>query len=286
MKKNKLIVLLVLAGLTKYATAQNVGIGTTTPQQKLHVKGNVFVTDSLGLGITIPEFKLDVQGSIRIRSGGTPFTTPGIWFNDITNSSTPAFAGMVNDTLLGFYGTGFGDFGFVMATNTGNVGIANSNPAYKLDVNGRMRIRSGGADFTTPGIWLNDINNLNSQAFIGMANNNQVGFYGKGLNNFGLLMNTDNGEILYSGKLNMATQLVTQNFIVPALSSRLEVALCPVGYKVISGGGGHYDGLGGLDTKILFSGPTSAMDGWAIRVNNSGPSGYNMSVSCICAKIK
>jgi hypothetical protein len=48
----------------------------------------------------------------------------------------------------------------------GNVGIG-INPAYLLDVNGRMRIRSGGSQSNSAGVWLNNFTNEEA-AVVGM----------------------------------------------------------------------------------------------------------------------
>lgn len=78
--------------------------------------------------------------------------------------------------------------------NSGNTGIGVSDPFYKLDVGGRIRLR---ADAGTAGIWLNNQANTTSPAFIGMRNDNLVGFYGSSApnNGWGLLMNTTNGRV-------------------------------------------------------------------------------------------
>jgi len=41
----------------------NVGIGTSSPSQKLHVNGNAIVSDKVGIGTTYPQEKLDVRGN-------------------------------------------------------------------------------------------------------------------------------------------------------------------------------------------------------------------------------
>ncbi len=77
-----------------------------------------------------------------------------------------------------------------------NVGIGNTDPAHKLDVSGRMRIRSEGSNASSAGIWLNNNANNASPAFVGMESDNIVGFYGVGSpNGWGLTMNTGTGNI-------------------------------------------------------------------------------------------
>ncbi len=69
-KKRLTTLLRLLAPFLLFAgacQAQNVGIGTTTPQQKLHVEGNLFVKDSIGINVVNPKANLDVNGSLLLR---------------------------------------------------------------------------------------------------------------------------------------------------------------------------------------------------------------------------
>jgi hypothetical protein len=47
--------------------AQNVGIGTTAPVQKLQVEGSTYIKDSLGINVAFPSAKLDVKGTVLLR---------------------------------------------------------------------------------------------------------------------------------------------------------------------------------------------------------------------------
>ena len=80
-------------------------------------------------------------------------------------------------------------------TGTGNVGIGGIIPAFRLDVNGRMRIRDGGGG-NSAGLWLNNTANSTTPAFVGMQTDNTVGFYGSTAG-WGLVMNTGTGKITY-----------------------------------------------------------------------------------------
>jgi len=64
----------------------------------------------------------------------------------------------------------------LMINKDGNVGIDNSNPAFKLDVNGRVRIRHGGEG---AGLWFNK-NDETQGTFIGTYDNTNFGIWGPG----------------------------------------------------------------------------------------------------------
>lgn len=77
----------------------------------------------------------------------------------------------------------------------GNVGIG-VDPVFRLDVGSRMRIRSGGDNNSSAGIWFNNNANDASPAFIGMESNDGIGFYGSDApGGWGLVMKTSTGNI-------------------------------------------------------------------------------------------
>lgn len=75
----------------------------------------------------------------------------------------------------------------------GNTGIGHTDPAYRLDISGRMRIRGGGDLNNSAGLFLNNSNNTAIPAFVGMQGEESVGFYGSG-SGWSFVMNTSTGK--------------------------------------------------------------------------------------------
>ncbi len=82
-----------------------------------------------------------------------------------------------------------------IAEATGNVGINtdDNNPLFKLDVAGRMRLRTQ-ANGNSAGVWLNNPANTNTIAFMGIADAFTTGFYGN-VAGWGLIMNVNTGNV-------------------------------------------------------------------------------------------
>jgi len=167
-------------GLTMLTNSGNVGIGTSSPGDKLEVAGktkttNLQVTNGAGVGKVLTS---DASGNATWQS---PVAATSNWTATGNNISN---------------------------TNTGNIGIGASNPTFKLDLAGRMRIRSVTGE--TAGVWLNNDANTASPAFIGMQADNKVGFYGSG-SGWGLTMNTTSGALNINGSAGASGQVPTSN---------------------------------------------------------------------------
>lgn len=68
-----------------------------------------------------------------------------------------------------------------------NVGIGTTTPAFKLDVNGRMRIKPNPLNdiSNSPGIWMDDYRDGTTRMFFGMQDSIRAGFYGGGTGGVG-----------------------------------------------------------------------------------------------------
>jgi hypothetical protein len=145
-------------------STSNVGIGTTTPSQKLQVIGTVAA-------------QIGVDGSdatgIRIYGSGTSKRV------DFT-----AADGSVNERISGIGTGGIGTMTFAVNNNVGvltenmriteagNVGIGTTTPAQKLDVAGRIRSISG--DWSLQSLRTTDFyySNLSAEGFDAYTNTN------------------------------------------------------------------------------------------------------------------
>lgn len=321
--KKYILIILIQALFIITAKTQNVGIGTDTPIQKLHVAGTGFISDSLGIGVANPQLTLDVNGRILLRNKPGDFGS-GLFLNNLNNTSKAAFFGMANDTHVGLYSPNTGTYGLLLNTNNGNVGIGSGlyNPAYKLEVQGRMRILNGEGANNSPGIWLNKLDNSGEAAFIGMRDANIVGIYGTGNATWGMEMNTNTSRVSMAGGVDVAGLTIAGNSTItgnPNITGNLNVGAnltvsgttglgleyvvsnndirassyqqtfcaCPAGKKVVGGGGGHRDyNDAQADITVNFSGPVSNGSGWRLLVTNNSNSVRAIQVWAICARIQ
>jgi hypothetical protein len=162
-------------------SGQDVGIGTSSPDYRLHVCG----TNSSLLKIdNTSALNTDINADLFFKTG--QFYTAGI--KTIGTSSNTARLGLFTYALANSGGL----LERMSILDDGKVGIGTITPGFILDVNGRIRLRSGGG---SAGLYLMNAANTTNNAFIGMYNDQYVGLFGGNGAGWDFVMNTTNGNI-------------------------------------------------------------------------------------------
>ena len=160
-----------------------VGIGTTTPQASLQV------TD----GAIMPAVGNNSSAGIQFPSdpGGGAGDEAFIRYFVQAGETTKLLIGINNDAddTIGFH-----QFGSERMTIwNGNVGIGTITPGFNLDVADRMRVRQGNS--LSAGVWFFQNAPNADRAFVGMATDDRVGFWGNTGANWGIVMDTTSGSV-------------------------------------------------------------------------------------------
>ncbi len=143
----------------------NVGIGTSSPSQRLHVVGNGAFTGNLGVGTTSPSQRLHVEGVSYFNGNvGIGTSSPAARLSlgeGNANTKLALWQGSGANDLMGF-GVGTGQFIFhlvlgdnrfsfldapagnelVTILGNGNVGIGTTSPTERLHVNGNIQLNN------------------------------------------------------------------------------------------------------------------------------------------------
>ena len=184
-----------VTGANLHYSAGNVGIGTSSPSQKLEVIGTVdadsftvngtpvgtstdafwnnpsapdigYVAGRVGIGTTAPAYTLHVVGDVGLfeRAGKQVMINPNY-------TATNVYASISSDAGMELrFGANDVDTGQMTIDTTGQVGIGTTAPTARLhlmsaDVNGPLSIESNNAGFNP---WMEFINDQGDQTSIGV----------------------------------------------------------------------------------------------------------------------
>jgi len=153
MKVNiKIIVVLAFLGVLSSATAQNtfpgsgrVGIGTSTPDQNLHIHGNFpnfILVSGQAPGIL---FAPNETSTLNLAGLGLA-TSSGQFFSEAQTGDFALRSSDGGDFIFGTFNSSQNSqngTARVRIANNGNVGIAVNNPTARLHVNGSFRLVNG-----------------------------------------------------------------------------------------------------------------------------------------------
>lgn len=193
-------------GMNIFRGEGNVGIGISKPTAKLHVEGQTFLMGEVGIGTNFPMAKLHVEGNSYFNGNLSIGTTTQLATQTFANtlgakvalygsSATSQYGLGIQSNLLQLYtdiaGSNIG-FGWGSSTAfTERARIINSGEV-ALQTNGRLQIRTGSQ---TAGLWLANAANTGNVGFMGLPNDNVMGFYGNNGAGWGLTMNANNGYV-------------------------------------------------------------------------------------------
>jgi hypothetical protein len=207
--------------------------------ERMRIKGN----GNVGIGISTPNSPLSFPPALGRKISLYPGATGNVGMSVLGNLFQIYSDNPIADIAFGYDQAG-AMVERMRIKGNGNVGIGNTDPGYFLDVNGRMRIRSGGNNNTTAGMWLN--NNSNTEAaFVGMEDDAHVGFFGNNGAGWKFAMNTQTGAIAVNGNDGAAGQLMQSNGAAGAAQWASIASALPSYYIYNSVGGAIYADVNG-----------------------------------------
>jgi len=248
-----------ISNSTAFITTGNVGIGTTNPGAKVQIDGNSDTSDE------------DCMLRIIDRDTTSGSQIPTIQF--LGGSSANLIGAFRLNDQLGFQFRNNTNSTVVTFNQNGNVGIATTNPGYKLDVDGNARFRAG-------------------SLFLGLADTASAHINAYELMTFNIDSDNDDSDTRYfawykNGEDGSGTELMRLTEagnlgigVTPSASASADCKQIALGgLNYISGTNGT-SGKQNFHTGLLYNAYQTGASGWNAIVSNSGsdylPAAYTM----------
>ncbi|HEY6244382.1 MAG TPA: YncE family protein [Pyrinomonadaceae bacterium] len=195
------------------ASDGSIGIGTSTPNSLLNIQGAI--PTLLGKMVVIRSTGANNGFGLQMDAVGSGNNALGLGVNGVPKAAfswdnSRQFLGLVNFAYSGndfalrlnvdgslTYHDGVTSAERFRITKDGNVGIGTTS-GLRLDVLGRSRLRQNSGDTgssNSAGIWLFQNTPNADRAFVGMRDDNKIGFYGATGSGWSFVMNTDSGDV-------------------------------------------------------------------------------------------
>ena len=279
--------------LSKLTFAQNVGIGTNNPTQKLHVVGNTFLAGNVGIGQPNPLAPLHFASNEANRK-------IVLWQDPAQNNDHQFFGFGINNGLLRYQT--YGDHVFYTGINaTASKELLRLRYDGIAQIPGSLIIGTG----ASPG-YLTVTGNSGFSGTVAVAGDATFNGNVIAANNFNVTGNSDfagavtvvgdanltgnayvTNNLFVGGTANIGHTYSSYDFTVPGNNSARATLPCPQGTKLLSGGGGNTSLVTSDDTHISYNGPSpgSPLDSWTLTVRNSSGNSIALRIYCICARI-
>lgn len=197
---------------TPYIPIYSVAAGTGTNRQegvRGEVNSDAFNPNNQYVGMTgLGKNAVPLSGNSAYNIGVFGSGKHGIWGKASENFGYGVYGdghtgvlGVSNTGGIGVHGISYGGgfagsfIGNVAITERLGIGLSGNVADFLLDVGGRARLRSGGNDETSAGMWFNNNANNSLRAFVGMRVDNEFGFYTPLLNQWLMRFNVTTGTI-------------------------------------------------------------------------------------------
>jgi hypothetical protein len=130
-------------GVLVVVPSGNVGFGTSSPSQKLHVNGNIFLQQNNWIGFNLTNGNTSIGGVSSWNQGSGTVSDNGLLIYNANGSIYSYVNGNVNNAHHYFQTVASGQgslYTRMVIHNNGNVGIGTSSPSQKLEVDGNIKI--------------------------------------------------------------------------------------------------------------------------------------------------